>query len=233
MRLRRVVLIVLLGVLAVIALLLVVVYRATQHVPQFYSEALEVEPAAQAAAAEQMDRQLASLENNAVREGRWHVVFTAEQINGWLAVRLPRDNPELLSGHLSDPRVAIRPDGITVACRAEFAGLHSVVSLDAELYMDSPRVVALTIRKVRAGALPCPNGRVLDGISAACRRASLRVQWKQAHGDPEALISLPSIEGEHGKVIRIEQIRLEDGAIHILGATAREGARDEGRGTRD
>jgi hypothetical protein len=225
MRLRTIVFIVLLGALAAVLALLLVLYYATQRVPEFYSEALEAEPAAQAAAAEQMDRQIASLHNNAVRAGDWHIVFTAEQINGWLAVNAPRD-PDLQSRHLSDPRVAIRPDGITVACQAEFGGVHSVVSLDAEFYMDSPRVLAVRIRKVRAGALPWPTGQVLRGISAACHRASVLVQWRQADGDPVALINLPSIEGEHGKVIRIEQIRLEQGAIHILGTTLREGIGD-------
>ena len=222
MRLRTIVLIVVLGVLAAAVAVLVVLCWATQRVPEFYSAALTAEPAAQAAAAEQMERQVLSFENNAVREGGWHAVFTAAQINGWLAVKAPRDDPDLLPRGLHDLRVSIRPDGISMAGRADYGGLHSVVSLEVEVYTDSARVVGLRIRKVRAGVLPWPSGQVLRGISEACRRARLRVQWRQADGDPVALITLPSIEGEHGKIIRIDQIRLEEGAIHISGATARE-----------
>jgi hypothetical protein len=37
-----------------------------------------------------------------------------------------------------------------------------------------------------------------------------------------ALISLAPIEGQRGKPIRIDQIRLDGGAIHISGSTGRK-----------
>jgi hypothetical protein len=50
----------------------------------------------------------------------------------------------------------------------------------------------------------------------------LGIRWLQARGDPVALISLAPIEGQRGKPIRIDQIRLDGGAIHISGSTGRK-----------
>jgi hypothetical protein len=220
----RILLLVVLGVLALAAAALLLAVWATQQVPEFYRDALAAEPAAQAAAADQMDRQLTTIQGAAVGEGAWQVDFTADEINGWLAVKAG-DDPELLARGLRAPRVRVRPGGITIACQAERAGLHSIVCLDVDVYMDSPGVVGLRIRKLRAGALPWPPARVLRGISEACRRAGLGVRWLQAGGDPVALISLGQIEGHHGKPIRIEQIRLDEDGIHISGVTGK-GIRD-------
>ena len=49
--------------------------------------------------------------------GRWQALFTAEQINGWMAVDLARNFPNTLPPGVVDPRVDIRPEGVTVACR--------------------------------------------------------------------------------------------------------------------
>ena len=68
MRLRSIILIAVLGFLAAALLLLAVVYRATQHVPEFYRGALAGDPAVEAAAAEQMERQVSSLNDQAIRE---------------------------------------------------------------------------------------------------------------------------------------------------------------------
>ncbi|MGD0899858.1 MAG: hypothetical protein ABR915_18655, partial [Thermoguttaceae bacterium] len=178
--------------------------------------------AAEAEAAEQMERQVASLNNQALREGAWHAVFTSDQINGWLAATAPRVAPDLLPPGLHDPRVKIRPSGITIACQADWGRLQSVLSLDLDVYTDTAGILTLRFRQVRAGAVPWPMKPVLDGVSEACRHAGLRVDWEQAGGDPVARITLDHIEGRHGKFIQVQQVRLEEGAIHVSGVTGRE-----------
>jgi hypothetical protein len=214
----RILLFVALGVLALAAGGMLLAVWAARQVPDFYRDALAAEPAAQAAAAEQMDHQLTALQSAEVAEGAWHVHFTTEQINGWLAVKVG-DDPQLLAQGLRAPRVKIRSGGITVACQAERGGLSTVVSLQADVYMDSPGVLGLRIRKLRAGVLPWPPAQVLQGISEGCRRAGLGVRWLQAGGDPVALVSLGRIEGQRGKPVRIEEVRLDEDEIHISGVT--------------
>ena len=104
-----------------------------------------------------MERQVASLNNQAVRAGglaRGLYVPTRSTV-GWppgsgdAGIFLPRG--------LHDPRVAIRPAGITIACRAEWGRLDSVVSLDLDAYTDTAGI--LTLRFARSAPAPCPGRR--------------------------------------------------------------------------
>lgn len=215
----RITILVLCALLGLTAILLLAVYRAAQHVPDFYREALTAEPGMQQKDSDRMLQRATSLHNSVKRQGTWQGEFTAAEVNGWLATDLPQNYPHLLPRGFRDPRVKIEPDGITVACLIERGGLRCVVSLEVDVYLDAPNVVAMRVRKARAGAIPWPLDRVLEAASEAARRADLRVRWRQAGGDPVALISLPPVEGGHGKTIRIEKIRLDNGTIRVSGAT--------------
>ena len=76
-------------VTAGVAVLLTAAYRATQHVPEFYQAALAEPPVEQKAAADQLERQVLELHNEARQPGRWEARFSQEHINGWLAADLP------------------------------------------------------------------------------------------------------------------------------------------------
>ena len=60
-------------------------------------------------ASDGMVRRVATLSNATRRDGPWEVTFTAEQINGWLAVGMVEDFPNALPLSIKDPRVVISP----------------------------------------------------------------------------------------------------------------------------
>src|SRR5687768_11397356 len=70
------------------------VYRAAQHVPRFYEEALAVDPVEQRQAGEELERLALDLHNEVQRAGDWEAVFSEDQINGWLAVDLEEKFPD-------------------------------------------------------------------------------------------------------------------------------------------
>ncbi len=197
----------------------VALYRAAGHVPEFYQQAVEVAPAKQRAASEVMIRRATDLASDVQRSGAWQATFTAEEINGWLAVDLVKNHADLLPGTISDPRVAITPDAITVACRYREGRIDTVLSLSVDAYLEGPNVVALRVRKARAGALPLPLDNVLTQISRSTERLEWRIDWRQASGDPVALVSIPSPRDKHRRVVRLETLRLGNGEIHVAGVT--------------
>ena len=213
-------LVVLLGLL-VGGLLLVLAYRATQRVPEFYQQAIQTDPKTQVAASDRMLQQTAALVSDVKRKEKWHFLFTAEEMNGWLAVDLPKNHAKALPPDLRDPRVSITPGELTIACQAQRGGIKTVLSLTVEAYVDEPNVVAIRLKKARAGVLPLPLNDVLDQFSAAARRAQVPVQWRQIDGDPVALIRLPPPRDAKDRVIRIEELRLEKDEIYVAGTTTR------------
>jgi hypothetical protein len=210
-------------ILALIAAGLFALYRLSQHVPEFYRQAMEVDPAEQKAAHYAMEQRAFQLESQWNKGGPWVARFTAEQINGWLAVDAAREHPLfLLPPTIRDPRVAIEPDRMILACRYEQGRTTSVLTLAVEpcLLEAEPNSLAVRIRNFRAGRLPIPLTEITTPLSEAAKRQTddLRLQWRQEGGDPVAVISLLD---KKGRRIRIETVELRDGEICVAGTIQR------------
>ena len=214
---NRVLLLAAAGVATLILLVLLGLFLAARHEPAFYREALHIDRAVLEKGSDHMLRQTTALANAVRRKGHWEALFTAEQINGWLAVDMARNHPDTLPPMLRDPRVAIDSRHITIACRFDRDGLSSVLSLTVEPYMPEPNVVALRIVKARAGLLPVPLGQVLDGLSEAAHNMQVHIEWRRAGGDPVAMFSLPPTDGD--RPVRSETLRLGDGEVYVAGTT--------------
>ncbi len=209
------------GLLLLVAVGLFALYRAAQHVPDFYRRALEVDDAAQEQAAQRMERKALEMTGDLQRPGHWQKVITADEINGWLAVELPRKFPTILPPTMRNPRVAIESDRIVLAC--EYQGTpRSVLHLTIMPYMTRPDVLALQICKVRAGLVPMPLGNVLESLGKAVKAAELEAMRKQAGDDPVIEITLPTVPGKYRKNVRIKTLQLRDGEIYVEGTTERE-----------
>jgi hypothetical protein len=210
----------LLGLL-VAGLLLIWAYHSSQQAPEFYRQALTIAPAKAADQSDRMLQRATALASELKEKPKWHAVFTADEINGWLAVDLVRNHARSLPPDLHDPRVQIVPGELTIACQMRRGGFKSVLSLTIDAYLSGPGEIAIEIKKARAGRLPMPLGDVLEQISTAARRAAIPIQWRQKDGNPVALILLPALEDEKNRIIHVEQLALEQGEIYIAGTTER------------
>ena len=212
------------GCLAIVLIALaagIYFYRSLQHVPEFYSQALAKPAAEPAKAAYKFEQEVLELRNDVRREGNWQATFTAEEINGWLASDLPVKFPRALPRQVSDPRVAITPEMILVACKYADARFNSVVSIGAKPEMTKePNVIAIRIKQVRAGALPVPLANFLEQIAQHTAKAGVPLRWGEEGGDPVAYITLPMDQPEfQGKTLRVELVELKEGALVVSGKT--------------
>lgn len=213
-----------LTIVAVLATIVVVVlgvsmfsvYEATQRVPEFYHRAVSRPPEAEEEARDAFVAQAAALVSDLERSGPWQSLFTAEQINAWLALELARHYPGMLVGELHDPRIVIKKREATLACRYESGELAAVLSLEFDVYLHEPNVLAVRIRGARAGALPVPLAQVLDAINHAAAQLGLRIEWHKAHGDPVALVNFAEQGSSFGR-FRLETVELHDGEVFLAG----------------
>jgi hypothetical protein len=201
---------------------LIGVFLALRYEPKFYRDALAVEPEAQEKGSDQMLQRTAALVSDVQKPGKWHTRFTAKQINGWLAIDFVKNHLAALPPQFSDPRVAIDSHGIILACRYEGGIVSTVLTLTVEPYVPDENVLALRIVRVRAGLVPMPLEKVLDGVSDAARRSEWRIEWRQRGGDPVALLSTPPPDNEGDLAVKIETIRLGKDEIFVSGATERK-----------
>jgi len=198
-----------------------ILYRVSQQVPEFYREALQAAPKAREEASHEMVQQVTALASDTQKDGQWEAVFTAEQINGWLAVDMVRNHPDLLPSSVKDPRVTIEPDEIRIACQVDRGNWTGVVSVAVDVYLAEANVVAVRIREARAGSLPLPLQGILDQISQEAAQTDLQIRWRQAEGDPVLEVTVPPPRDKNDKRVRIERLQLGEGKVYVSGSTER------------
>ncbi len=216
-------------VLLLTVLAMAILLRALRQAPDFYQAALKGDPTTQKTLGREMEMRSVELASHAQVAGRWQQTFTAEQINGWLAVsQFEATNDATFEARgwipeaVVEPRVAINSEGITLACRFNTGIAGQVVLwLQIEPFLTEQNEIGLRIRKARVGALPAPLDLVLDRISEALAQAECPARTSQVDGDPVVLFSLPSV-GKHGELtIHLDTLRLSEGKLEIAGTTKR------------
>ncbi|HMP07849.1 MAG TPA: hypothetical protein PJ982_15980, partial [Lacipirellulaceae bacterium] len=110
---------------------------ALQHVEPFYAAAVEVDPAAAAAAALQLEKRVAELATP-VAAPQWDVEFTETEVNGWLATVLRDKLPELLPPTVQDPRVQLAENRLLLGFRYIDGAFQSVVAIETEPGLPQP-----------------------------------------------------------------------------------------------
>ncbi len=227
---RAVLLLVACGLLLVLVIVIFSLYAASHYVPAFYRQAVAIDPRTQEDASHRMLQQATALDGAMKEKGDWKALFTADEINGWLAVDLVRNHPNALPPTLRNPRVSITRNQVTVACLAESNHYWSVVSLTVEPYLPEPNVLALRIVRARAGLLPVPLRQVLDWLTQAAQNLQLHLQWRQAGGDPVAMLSLPADRAADARRVQVQTLRLGEGKIYVAGTTLQRPAKAMGSG---
>jgi hypothetical protein len=209
------------AVLLLIGIAVPSVYQASKSVPEFYQAAVALEPEAQEDERDAFVARATALASDLNGQGRWQSLFTADEINAWLALELSTKYPQLLPAGVRDPRVSITAEGATLGCLYRSGEIDSVVTVTFEAYLHSPHVVAIRISHARAGALPVPLGLILDGISNVARDLNLRLEWRKAQGDPVALITLPPLGDGPRESMRLDSIELREGELFVAGTVGR------------
>jgi hypothetical protein len=197
------------------------VYAALAQVRPFYAQALAVDPATLRAGGQELESRASALYSDSRRPGQWQAVFTADEINGWLATELVAGGEHALPNGIDAPRVAIGKDAFTFGFRARRAGLDTVVSGDAFVAMTESGAVAIRLAAVQAGMVPLPSLGVADEVSKACQAFNLPVRWTQENGEPVALVDLREV-GMAKARMSIDVIELRDGSLYVAGHTEKD-----------
>lgn len=218
-RKRRLALLVCGGLAGLCAVLLALLFAAARHVPSFYAQAVQLDAAAQADESHEFLVATTALASNAHRAGRWQALITAAQINGWLAVDRVENHPDLFAPEILEPRVAIEPGLAKLAFRFQDGNFNTVVSLELEVFLPEPNVVALRIHSARAGAIPIPLGDLLEKVTASATEAGVHLRWLETDGDPTAWITLPAADDPEDLSLRLDTLQLRDSAVFLSGET--------------
>ena len=221
---------------AVLILVVGGAYYAARQVNPFYEQALRLEPEVAQRGSRELESRATALYSDARQAGQWHALFTAEQINGWLAVQLDEnqcsdENQESgekqeggdkqegsVPSNIRDPRVAIAPGVLTLGFRALSHGMDTVVSVDAAVFLMEEGSVGIRFLSVRAGSLPLPVMQLADELATACQELKLPVRWTQQDGQPVAIVEIHS-DKSSDRHFFVDSIELGEGELYVAGHT--------------
>jgi hypothetical protein len=208
---------VLLLVLSVPAIL----WMSLTYEPSFYRS--RVLPAAgRRTVARQFVTQSLQLRNDIMNEPRWEAVFSDDEVNAWLAEDLTTHFADLIPPGVQEPRVVFEPNRAVLAFRLDQAPFHSVVWIVVRAEVREPNLLALTLEKVRAGALPVAPEKFLDQITAHAVAQGLQVRWIREGDEPVALIRYQPHFSRTD--ILLDRLQLLDGRIRLMGRSEKASA---------
>ena len=193
----------------------------TQHVPEFYARATSKLPESTAAASQKIKAEVEQLQHSAATIGAWHSSFSADEINAWLIEELPKKFPQLLAKGASEPRIVIEDDRVLAAVRYKNRRIDTIISCELEVELtEQPNMLALRVAHLKAGALPIPLSKFLQGISKEAAKGDIDIRWDATDAGPVALVTVPS---EHPRYVNspviVESVQLVEGALILAGQT--------------
>jgi hypothetical protein len=211
-------LIVLIGLVLVglIMAALLLIYRSAFSSPAWYkTEAVIKSSAMTKKAADSLEQRIADLLSGLSSNGKWEIVITQDEMNGWLLEKEADPNFDI-APDIESPRVRIDSDRIEFACRLLRGERPPVViDLSIDLYMPEENRLAIRIDSLRIGKLPWPLKSILEEISKTADKWKLKIAWRQSDGNPVAVIELPTTIKKHP--IRFSTLQLADRQIYLSG----------------
>jgi len=197
--------------------------QQTQYVPEFYALATQEGSKPDLAASRKLQADVERLQSDASRIGTWLAAFTDDEINAWLSEELSRKFPRLDAWGASEPRIRIEDDRVLVAVRYQRGKIDTVVSCELQVELtEEPNMLAFRVQNLRAGALPLPLSKFLQGITKEAARGDIDVHWDMTQAGPIALVNVPSDEPRYAlSPVVVESVLLIDGALMVSGHTGK------------
>jgi hypothetical protein len=205
------------AVLGIAAMTIVVVAVVASRSPEFYRQRLDVATAE--AAARRLVSDASALQASIVREGPWEAAFSEHDINGWLAVDLPRNHERLLPDWLAEPRVRLEPRRVRLAVRVGRGLASAVAAVTTEVVLREPNQLGIVVEDAHLGGLPLPRGPVLAELRRRCDQLGMVTSLRRLDDRSVLVVYIPSTHESGGMSHWLETLTLGDGSIAITGQT--------------
>lgn len=211
-----------LGVLVVTAVVvssMFGVYWAVTSAQPFYEVALEQDPAVLEQKSQQLESRFTTLHTDLQSQGEWQTVIAADEINGWLATKLPESFPGMLPDEIREPRVAVEQSEVKLAAKSDVSGVETVLSVAFEPFVTDDGDLAIELRQVLAGSLPIPSRNIAERLATSTRRMGLPIRWAQNNGHTVMILERRLWDTETGENRVLKAIELADGKLFLSGYT--------------
>lgn len=202
-----------------LAAAIAVTVAAASRLPDAYGQHAAFEGPVAEQAARRFLAGVSSLHADFVKEGAWEAAFTQDELNGWLAVDLPRNHPQALPRRVREPRIRLRPRRVEIAARLAVAGLRPVVMVGLGVRLREPNQLAVTVEEASLGVIPLPRGPVLAEIRRRFDRLGMVTSVQRLDDQSVLVVYIPSTHESGGMSHWLESLSIADGTVAVSGRT--------------
>lgn len=228
--LKRLALIILgaVGVLLLVAVgtVTLMYFSATATVEEYEAVVVINEAKAEADRLE-LESQLSAALSESQTRPEWSALVTAAQINGWLATRLRREFPGFAQAGLSQPRVWMEQDLITLAVRADVGRIDGVLSVKTKPSVTEHGELVLEILEAKIGRLAIPLGGVVAQAKQTPLEKRAPVRWVISDSQTAVVVDLERIDLPEARSLRLVGVDVRPGELLIRGENVEANALDE------
>jgi hypothetical protein len=210
-----------LGFAVVLAACLVVAAVLLRYEPAFYRPLLvsRVGPAEVETLVRRAVTKASAAHAALSRAGPWDMALSAEEVNAWLAVDLPRNHPQLLPRRVTQPRLAFEPGRVRVAARVGYGPLSAVVSGQLAVVLHAPNQLTMTVEEARLGAVPLPTAVLLRELGRRLARLGLVTEIRPRDGGLKLEVYMPSTHDAGATSTWLESLAVGAGELLVAGQT--------------
>ena len=153
------------------------------------------------------------------RSGGWETAVTADELNAWLAVDLPRNHPRWLPKSVSQPRILFRPKHVVLGTRVGYGPLTAVAWLDFEILLRDVNHLAIVLEQARLGAIPVPRTPIMRELSSRISKLGMVTDLRMLDGRMVLLVYIPSTHDAGATSYWLESLAIGDGDLLMAGET--------------
>lgn len=153
------------------------------------------------------------------RPGGWEAAVTADEINAWLAVDLPRNHPRWLPQGISQPRLLFRPRHVALGTRVGYGPLTAVAWLDFEILLRDVNHLAIVLDRASLGAIPVPRTPILRALSSRISKLGMVTDLRMLDGRMVLMVYIPSTHDAGATSYQLQALQIGDGELLMSGET--------------
>jgi len=148
----------------------------------------------------------------------WQTELTEEEINGYLAVEVPRNLPQLSANGIKDPRISLQNDQLEIACQIEQGMVSGVLNLVLDIQFPQPNRCEILFQRAYVGLVPFSRETVRDTFAAGLRGGGRTLESTKVQGYPALVIDFGDNLKNQDFSLFLREIRVTNGSLSISGA---------------
>jgi len=153
------------------------------------------------------------------RPGAWEAAVTADELNAWLAIDLPRNHRNVLPRGVSQPRLLFQPKHALIGTRVGYGPLTAVASLDFEIQLRDVNHLAIVLEQARLGAIPLPRPPILRELARRIAMLGMVTDLRMLDGRLVLMVYIPSTHDAGGTSYWLESLSIGEGELLFAGTT--------------